>query len=203
MRPFCGEVWAVDVIAIGNAFHRLPRSRVAARAYRWLRPGGRPALVWSQSPRRGELPWQRDMADVVARWMDRVGGHDRVPADAGQARRLVPDREVLEGAGLEVVGTFGLPAPHTWTPRALVGNVFSTSVLSREALGRRVEDFEADLRGSPRGHDSLTETIDTAYELGRAPGQRRTGSCRPVGRGSHPRSERCDLSAVSDSRKSE
>jgi SAM-dependent methyltransferase len=39
-----------DLVAIGNAFHRLPRDAVAASTFRWLRPGGFLALVWGGSP---------------------------------------------------------------------------------------------------------------------------------------------------------
>ncbi|MBO4258351.1 class I SAM-dependent methyltransferase [Streptomyces griseorubiginosus] len=158
---------AFDLVAIGNAFHRLPRHRIAGLAHGWLRPGGRLALLWSESPWRGALPWQRDLAEVVTRWMDRAGGDERIPAGAEEERRRVPDREVLEGAGFEVLGKFSFPAPHTWTPEALVGNVFSTSVLSRAALGDRARHFEADVRHALSRHAGLTETIDFAYELGR------------------------------------
>ncbi|MEU3336235.1 class I SAM-dependent methyltransferase [Streptomyces sp. NPDC002144] len=157
---------AFDLVAIGNAFHRLPRHRIAELAHGWLRPGGRLALLWSESPWRGALPWQRDLAEVVTRWMDRAGGHERIPAGAEEERRRVPDREVLEGAGFEVLGKFSFAVPHTWTPEALAGNVFSTSVLSRAALGDRARDFEADLRQALSRHAGLTETIDFAYELG-------------------------------------
>jgi SAM-dependent methyltransferase len=158
---------AFDLVAIGNAFHRLPRHRIARLVHGWLRPGGRLALLWSRSPWHGALPWQRDMAEVVTRWMDRAGGRERIPAGAEEERRRVPDREVLERAGFEVLGKFSFPAPHTWTPEALVGNVFSTSVLSRTALGDRAGDFEADLRHALSPRTDLTETIDFAYELGR------------------------------------
>jgi SAM-dependent methyltransferase len=161
---------AFDLVGVGNAFHRLPRRRIADLAHGWLRPGGHLALLWSESPWRGGLPWQRDLAEVLARWMDRVRGHERIPAGVEEERRRLPDREVLEGAGFEAVGRFGFPTPHTWTPEALVGNVLSTSVLSRQALGDQARPFEADLRRALGAHDTLTETIDFAYELGRRVG---------------------------------
>src|ERR1700683_1379218 len=39
-----------DLVAIGNAFHRMPRAEVAARVLRWLRPGRFLALLWSGTP---------------------------------------------------------------------------------------------------------------------------------------------------------
>lgn len=159
-----------DLVAIGNAFHRLPRYRVARLGYRALRPGGFLALLWSEVPWRGELPWQRALAAVVARWMDRAGGHDRVPADIGRARQLQPDSAVLHEAGFHVLGSYRFPTAHEWTPQELTGYVLSTSVLSRASLGRLATELAADLQRALHGHDRLTQVIDYAYELARRPG---------------------------------
>src|SRR5260370_42712260 len=45
-----------DLVAIGNAFHRLPRETVAARVFRWLRPGRFLAPGWGGSPWEGPAP---------------------------------------------------------------------------------------------------------------------------------------------------
>lgn len=47
-----------DLISSGNPFHRLRRDAVARLAFRWLRPGGHLALLWSSTPWLGDAEWQ-------------------------------------------------------------------------------------------------------------------------------------------------
>ena len=160
-----------DLVAIGNAFHRLPRAAVAARAHRWLRPGAFLALLFSgANPWEGEAPWQRAMAGVVRYWRGKAG--DRVPAGYERDRRERPDLAVLRQAGFEAAGSYRFPAAHTWTAETLTGYAFSTSILSRAALGGHAPAFEADLRRelgpfAPAG--GMHETIDFNYQLARRP----------------------------------
>ncbi len=164
-----------DLVAIGNAFHRLPRTAVAASALRWLRPGGFLALLYSgENPWLGEAPWQRAMAEVVNHWMTRSGGQDRIPQGYQQDRRERPDRVVLAEAGFEVLGEHRFPTDHAWTIETITGLLFSTAVLSRAALGDRAKDLAADLRRELRDFEAaggLPETIGFAYELVRRPAQ--------------------------------
>jgi ubiquinone/menaquinone biosynthesis C-methylase UbiE len=164
-----------DLVTIGNAFHRLPRAAVAASVMRWLRPGGFLALLYSgENPWLGEAPWQRAMAEVVNHWMTTSGGHDRIPSGYEQDRRERPDRAVVAEAGFEILGEHEFPTDHAWTIETITGLLFSTSVLSRVALGSRAEDFAADLRRELRDFETaggLPETIGFVYELARRPAQ--------------------------------
>jgi SAM-dependent methyltransferase len=164
-----------DLVTIGNAFHRLPRGVVAASTLRWLRPGSFLALLYSgENPWVGGAPWQHAMAGVVDHWMTRSGGRDRIPAGYERDRRERPDPAVLEEAGFEVLGEHRFPTDHVWTTETLTGLVFSTSILSRAALGGQAGDLEADLRRELRDYESagaLLETIGFAYELARRPAQ--------------------------------
>jgi SAM-dependent methyltransferase len=164
-----------DLIAIGNAFHRLPRAAVAASALRWLRPAQFLALLYSgENPWLGEAPWQRAMAGVVDFWMTRSGGHDRIPPGYEQDRRERPDWTVLRDAGFEVLGEHRFPTDHSWTSETLTGFVFSTSILSRSGLGSHAGDLAADLRRELRGFETcggLPETIGFVYQLARRPAE--------------------------------
>jgi len=166
-----------DLVAIGNAFHRLPRAAVAASTMRWLRPGQFVALLYSgENPWLGEAPWQRAMAEVVNHWMAKSGGRDRIPPGYEQDRRERPDRAVLADAGFEVLGQHQFPTGHAWTIETITGLLFSTSVLSRVALGGQAKDFAADLRrelGDFEAAGGLPETIGFVYELVRRPAQLR------------------------------
>ena len=164
-----------DLVAIGNAFHRLPRAAVAASTLRWLRPGQYLAVLYSgENPWLGEAPWQRAMAEVVNHWMAKSGGRDRIPPGYEQDRRERPDRAVLADAGFEVLGEHQFPTGHAWTIETITGLLFSTSVLSRVALGGQAKDFAADLRrelGDFQAAGGLPETIGFVYELARRPAQ--------------------------------
>ncbi|HXW47427.1 MAG TPA: methyltransferase domain-containing protein [Streptosporangiaceae bacterium] len=166
----------LDLIAVGNAFHRLQRDAVAQRMLRWLRPGGHVALVWSDGPSAGDEPWQRALAATMRRWRDRAeqaeGGGPRVPAGYDQARQDRPDAEVLTAAGFEPGGRFSFPAEHAWTVAAITGYLLATSVLSRQALGALAAEFEADVHrvlAPYAAGGTLRQVIDFGYELARRP----------------------------------
>lgn len=162
---------SIDLVAIGNAFHRLPRAAVAALIGRWLRPGGYVALVWGGDP-WGAEPWQRAMAAVRDRWMAELGGGERIPAQWAADRKERPDQVILTEAGFEVIGRREFTSVRDWTAGELAGYAFSTSVLSRAALGARATEFEADLRREllaiePSGR--VRQPISFAYDLARRP----------------------------------
>lgn len=159
-----------DLVAIGNAFHRMPRTAVATLILRWLRPGGYLALVWGGSPWLGEAPWQREIEAVMNRWMAEVG--ERIPGEWAQEREARPDSVVLAEAGFEVLGRREFTAVREWTAEELAGFMFSTSVLSRAALGGRAAEFEADVRREllaiePSGRGRQEDSF--AYDLARRP----------------------------------
>jgi ubiquinone/menaquinone biosynthesis C-methylase UbiE len=161
-----------DLVAIGNAFHRLPRDVVAANALRWLRPGGHLALLWGGSPWAGQAPWQAAVAAVMARWRPRTGWADPVPGGYESDRNARPDSGVLREAGFELDGRYRFLIDREWTPEEVTGFIYSTSVLSRAALGQLADAFAADLRRElltcePSG--KLPVTMDFAYDLARRP----------------------------------
>ena len=156
---------AFELVAIGNAFHRLRRDEVAANAFRWLRPHGYIALLWGDSPWAGDARWQSVLAAVL-------GVEARVPAGWDQPRRERPDVDVLAAPGFQAVHSSRFPTVHEWTVDALIGFVYSTSSLPRGVLGDRAEEFESDLRRELADltvASKLHDTIEFAYELARRP----------------------------------
>jgi SAM-dependent methyltransferase len=167
-----------DLIAMGNAFHRLPRRTVADSALRWLKPGGYLALLWGGGPEAGDTPgesaasWQHTLERVRHRWLDRAGTGSRVPDGYAGDRTDRPDQVILQEAGFQPTGRHEFAIAHEWTPEALTGFLYSTSTLSRAALGPLGSEFEADLRREllacePAGR--LHQTIAFACELARRP----------------------------------
>ena len=157
-----------DLVTIGNAFHRLRRPAVAASVFRWLRPGGFLALVWGDPPWTGEAPWQRAGQAIAQRW----SAQDRIPPGYGQDRAGRPDAVILAEAGLEFTGRREFTVQHEWTTEAIIGYSFSTSVLSRTALGDQAPAFEADLRRELLARDPsgrFGQTVTFARDLFRRP----------------------------------
>jgi ubiquinone/menaquinone biosynthesis C-methylase UbiE len=161
-----------ELVTIGNAFHRLQRHVVAESAFRWLAPGGHIALVWSGVPWLGAADWHGVMADAMERWTRTADATDRVPSGLAEAWSDEPHTTVLARAGFTTVGHFEFLAPHEWSVESLVGFMYSTSFLSREALGTHREAFEEDMRErllslEPTG--VFREEISFGYDLAERP----------------------------------
>jgi hypothetical protein len=151
-----------ELITIGEAFHRLDRWTVAQRAFDWLAPGRCLATMGVSGVWAGPEPWQALVAAVMRRWRD----------DALAWRPDHPDEAVLRAAGFADVEKHDFEVPYIWSLDAIVGNLYSTSVASRHALGDRADAFEADLRRTLLAHDPRGEypaTLSFGYTLARRP----------------------------------
>ena len=157
---------SVDLVAIGNAFHRVPRARVARAAYRWLRPGGAFVDLGCTTLQAGPEPWQRIVAQTIERWTPPPPQPPAPPArDGGRT-----SAEVLADAGFAVVRRHEADVRRTWTLDEVVGLLFSTSVASRRTLGPAAAAFEADLRAALLAHDAAGtyhETMSYYFVLAR------------------------------------
>jgi ubiquinone/menaquinone biosynthesis C-methylase UbiE len=157
-----------ELVTVGDAFHRLDRRRIAALASDRLQPAGHMALLWTSMPWEGSTPWQEAALELVMHWMELTGSQANIPSTLAESLTLVPNLTVLSDAGLDVLGTFEFSAPHRWTVETLAGFAYSTSILSRSALGEHLEAFERDLHdrllaAQPDGH--FDETVRFAYDL--------------------------------------
>lgn len=161
-----------ELVAVGTAFHRLDRPVVAKRIFSWLRPGGAVALLWSDTPAQGSAAWQQALTALIARWMARAGTAGRLPPGVGDGTQPEPHQAVLARAGLEHVGRWELVRQERWTAETLAGFMYSTSILSRDALGDRAPALERDLAALVDAHGTAgTVQADAgyAYELARKP----------------------------------
>jgi SAM-dependent methyltransferase len=154
---------SVDLVTIGNAFHRVPRVRVARAAYGWLRDGGAFVdLGGGPTMGVGAEPWQRLVAQTIQRWTPPPG-----PGAQDGGRRSA---EVLAEAGFTVVRHHEMSVRRTWSLDEIVGYLFSTSAASKRALGPAADAFEADLRATLLAHDAAgryAETMSYYFVLAR------------------------------------
>jgi hypothetical protein len=159
-----------DLVTIGNAFHRLDRDAVIRRLTPHLADRGSVALLWSEPPWRGERPWQWSLDETVERWQDELGARDRVLQGWETAISEDPHADVLTRAGLTYEGRFDFSTVERWTLDSLIGYVYSTSVLNRNVLADRADEFEHDMqtRLAPLADDGVFEQESAAaYELAR------------------------------------
>jgi SAM-dependent methyltransferase len=166
------EAGSVELIVIGNAFHRLRRDLVAQRALTWLEPGGYLALCWSTSPWAGPLAWQQAFGSLLRRWQETLGATSRIPPGAQQQRQADPDQDVLSRVGFAPAERHEFAVEHRWTIDELAGHVRSTSFLPPSVLADRAPAFDVDLMAElgPYAIDGgLTETVSFAYDLTRKP----------------------------------
>jgi SAM-dependent methyltransferase len=162
-----------ELVAVGNAFHRLDRRAVARRMFSWLEPGGGVALLWGGTPQLGSNPWQRALAGLFEEWMAKLGVTDRVPAAWERLMDRYPHEQVLAEAGFDYVGKFEFTVELAWTVESLVGFSYTTSFLNREVLGDKVGQFEQDLAErlcSYQPDGVFSQQTSFAYQLAHKPG---------------------------------
>ncbi|MCY4114814.1 MAG: class I SAM-dependent methyltransferase [Chloroflexi bacterium] len=172
-----------ELITIGEAFHRLDQPVIAERAMAWLAPGRCLVTLGCFSLMVGREPWHDVLRAAVRRWTDRGAAGQATSARASpQTRGADHEGAVLTGHGFEHVGTFEFPHPYVWTLDSILGNLNSTSRLSRRVLGSEAERFDADVRRALLAFDSTgryPETLRFGYSLFRAPEGRTSRDAPP------------------------
>ncbi len=171
VEDFVAPVGGFDLVTVGEAFHRLDRPRAAALAFGWLAPGGAFVTLGAESFLDGEAPWRRILAGVVRDFVGEPArrlGAPNAPLD----QEIADQESAIRAAGFTAVSTHGFGAAHEWRLPELLGNLRSTSVLSRAALGARHPSFEAALSAAlltfdPSGR--YVETVEFGYTVARTP----------------------------------
>jgi SAM-dependent methyltransferase len=162
---------SIDLITIGEAFHRLDQPLIARKAQAWLRPGGCLATLGTEGLLDGREPWQQTVAAVARHWMNRAFPAGWAPGRPGAELGPGAAERVLRAANFAEVASCSFQAPHSWSFEAIVGYLKSTSVCSQNALGDDFPAFEADLRAAldPLAAHLFQEDLRCGYTLGRKP----------------------------------
>ncbi|MFI4974901.1 MAG: class I SAM-dependent methyltransferase [Caulobacterales bacterium] len=159
---------SLDLITIGEAFHRLDQLLIARKALDWLKPGGWLATLGTDGVLAGREPWQKTAAEVARRWTIRA-----FPAGWAQGR---PGADIGPGAGERVMRKAGFAdvesrtflEPRDWSFEDILGYLKSTSVCSEKALGKDFADFEAGLAAAlANEHGPFHEDLNCGYTVGR------------------------------------
>jgi hypothetical protein len=162
----------IDLVTIGEAFHRLDQPLVARRAFGWLRRGGCLATLGPNGSFTGRQPWERTISAIRERWIARSFPDGWGASLAGGPEEPGARAALLRAAGFVEVEEHSLSEPHVWTFEGLLGYLESTSVCSRRAMGDRFAAFQMDLRAALTADvPSLTfaHTIVWGYTIARKP----------------------------------
>jgi SAM-dependent methyltransferase len=160
---------SVDLITIGEAFHRLDQVAIIEKALDWLKPGGSIAILGTYSILAGGEAWKEAVRAVARHWMTRAFPAGWADARAGAA--VGPDafKRLLIGASFMDVEVRSFAEPRDWTFDEIVGYLRSTSVCSEGALGDLFSGFEAGLKDALRpaeGH-LFHEQLRCGFTMGR------------------------------------
>lgn len=156
---------SLDLITIGDAFHRLDQTVVIERACAWLKPHAAIAILGSHDLLSGSEEWHAIVKAVVERWTQR-------PPVYLPATQTGPEycERLLAQAGFVDVSSFAFTAPHVWTTSDIIGHLYSTSFCSKAALGANAPRFAADLEDALLRYDArgnFTESLHFGYTFGR------------------------------------
>ena len=172
-EDFEAPAGAFHLVTAGEAFHRLDRPRVAALAYRWLAPGGAFVTLGLENFLMGDAPWRRILAEVVRAFIGEPARRLGAP-NAPITQEIADQEATLRAAGFAPVVTREFGAAHEWRLPELLGNLRSTSILSRAALGDRHRAFETALTTALLACDPsrrYAETVRFGYTVARKPGK--------------------------------
>ena len=132
---------SVDLIIVGDAFHRLDQKRTIASARAWLKPGGAFANLGSH-PRDPHAEWQSAMAKVVAKYRRSLVPGETPATEKRSNVDIVEGEQTLVECGFTEVQSFTFLVPHVWTLESLRGHLASTSFCSNAVLRDRAADFD-------------------------------------------------------------
>jgi SAM-dependent methyltransferase len=129
---------SVELVTIGEAFHRLEQNRILQLASQWLIRDGYLATLGGESIWSGHEPWKRIVVAVANRWTNISLAE---PTAAPWGRPF----EIFSTAGWQVA-EYQMHVEMVWTTDSIIGFMRSTSFASANVLGDKVSQFEADLR---------------------------------------------------------
>ncbi len=163
---------SLDLVTIGEAFHRLDQAVVLARAMRWLQPGGCIASIGSTGILQGAEPWQQAVAELAREWTKDVFPQGWATARPGSAAGPEAEAVAMRHAGLVEVQSRTFVVEHTWNMDEIAGYLRTTSVCSARVLGPRHPAFEAALYDTlralnPRGQ--FAEAMEFGLTAARRP----------------------------------
>jgi ubiquinone/menaquinone biosynthesis C-methylase UbiE len=161
-----------DLIAIGEAFHRLDQAAVVEAARRWLVRGGWLASIGSVGILQGQAAWQQRVQQLAREWTRDVFPNGWATGRPGSAAGPAAEAETMRNAGFQDVSSRTFPVPRRWSGDEVLGYLRTTSVCSVAVLGEKQPGFATAVRQAlaefEQG-DGLVELMEFGYTAGRRP----------------------------------
>jgi ubiquinone/menaquinone biosynthesis C-methylase UbiE len=156
------------LVTIGRAFHWMDRAATLAMLDRIILPGGGVALFHDAHPPVEENGWFRATGRIREKYGRAQLAHLKERGEGGH-RRYEP---YLFASAFRSLDGLSVTLRAPITEDQIFGRALSTSVCSRQALGDRLDAFEAELRAalrelSPDGN--FTEVAEMVALLARRP----------------------------------
>lgn len=165
------ESSSIDLITIGEAFHRLDQKFITDLILKWLKPGGHIAILGCYSILSGNEIWQNIIKDIVTKWTSNqfTSLEKHIKSESmGPEHSLL----VLEDKGFDECNSYSFVFPHYWTIDSIIGILYSTSICSKKVLGNHTAEFESELKAALKRINKLGcffENIRCGYTLGKKP----------------------------------
>jgi len=138
------DLGPIHLVAMGRSFHWMDRTETLRTLDALLPPDGAIALFEDDHPRTAENAWLLKMAEVGKNYGMQEAAH-RIAAAKGDYRTHV---SYLFDSAFTHIERVGVYVRRAITIDEVVGRAFSLSMLSKERLGARADDFERDLRAA-------------------------------------------------------
>lgn len=162
------DLGPIHLVAMGRSFHWMDRTETLKTLDALLPPGGAIALFEDEHPPTAENLWLRKFAEVGKNY-GMHEAHHHAALLKGEYRTHVSHLFDSVFTHIERVGVY---VKRAIKADEVVGFAFSLSMLSKERLGERADDFERELRAaltalSPEGR--FTEIAELAAIVARRP----------------------------------
>jgi ubiquinone/menaquinone biosynthesis C-methylase UbiE len=136
------DLGPIHLVAMGRSFHWMDRVETLRTLDTLLPPSGAIALFEDEHPRTAENAWLWKMAEVGRNYGMHEAAH-RAAAARSDYRTHV---SYLFDSVFTHIERAGVYVRRPITVDEIVGRAFSLSMLSKEKLGDRADDFERELR---------------------------------------------------------
>jgi SAM-dependent methyltransferase len=163
---------SIDLITIGEAFHRLDQDIITDLALRWLKPGGHIAVIGCYGILSGDELWQEIVREVVNKWTSHHSVNYEKPGMHIAGRGAEHCRLVLQDKGFVECSSYSFSFPYYCTIESIIGYLYSTSRCSKKVLCDNTAVFESELRTALNNiykQSRFFENIRCGYTLGKKP----------------------------------
>src|SRR4030095_8624232 len=133
------EPGSIDLITIGEAFHRLDQSLILDLAQLWLKPGACIAIIGMYSIWQGNEAWHKCVMDIIDKWTPHLFGHINI-TEFQEYSLLLKDNGFIE------CSSYPYEFPNYCTVDSVIRYLYSTSRCKKKTLGDNCAAFEAELR---------------------------------------------------------